>query len=139
MERTRFWRIGLVLLIVIVAVAAIGGGIQRKAWMQGYMMGQLSSGGEGQTVAPLMAYGYPSGGHSFLPVLLGVGLVVGLMFMAGKVMFFHSWKKAGGRPPEEWRKFWERHHDHMPPWCWHEEAPAAAEGEKPAAEKEAEE
>jgi len=136
MVRSRFWRIGLGLLILVIGLAAIGGAIQRNAWMQGYMAGQFSAGGEGQAVSPYMPYGYP-GGHSIWPWVLGIGLIVALV-MAGKFMRFHAWKKTDGKPPADWAKHWRHYHGHIPPWMHHcEEHPAAEEQEvapKPEAE-----
>ncbi|MBN1138396.1 MAG: hypothetical protein JXM73_17540 [Anaerolineae bacterium] len=134
MAQSRFWRIGLGLLILAIGLAAIGGAIQRNAWMQGYMLGQLSAGGEGQAVAPYMAYGYP-GSHSVWPWVLGIGFIVALV-MAFKAMRFHAWKNAGGQPPAEWAKHWHPHG--MGPHWWHGEAPAAAEGEQAAPEQQPE-
>jgi len=135
MAHSRFWRIGLGLLILVIGLAAIGGAIQRNAWMQGYMMGQLAASGEGQALAPYMPYGYP-GAHSIGPWLLGIGLILVLMAMAGRFMRFHAWKKAGGKPPAEWAEHWRRHHGPVPPWMHCGEEHAAAAEEKPAPEPE---
>jgi hypothetical protein len=131
MVRSRFWRIGLGLLILVIGLAAIGGAIQRDAWMQGYMMGQLAASGEGQVVSPYMPYGYP-GSHSIWPWVIGIGLVLVLMAMAGKFLRFHAWKKAGGAPPEEWARHWRHSHGSVPPWMHHCEEHPAAEEEKTA-------
>ena len=62
----RFLMKALVGLLVIALLIGGASSLQRNAWMQGYMMGQLGAGGDGKAVIPYMAYGLQGyGGPGF--------------------------------------------------------------------------
>jgi hypothetical protein len=89
----RFLMKALVGLLVIALLIGGASSLQRNAWMQGYMMGQLSGGGDGKAVIPYMAYGLQGyGGPGLgggLAILLGVGLLA---------LFVHGFQPGLPRP-----------------------------------------
>jgi hypothetical protein len=133
MYRTRFFLAPLVGLIILGLLMMGGFALQRAAWSQGYMMGQLAAGGE----APGLAY-MPYGPNLFGP-FLAIGLLVLLVLAGGfifRVLTWHgtarAWMKFGGPKAEEWARRWHKshaaHHPFTRAWCWDwEETPEAAD------------
>jgi hypothetical protein len=144
------WFKPAVIAIVVIALIVMGASaIQRSAWSQGYMMGQLAAGGEEGAVAPYAPY-YPGGrgfgyypGHhgSFLGGIFKIVMVGFFVFLIFKLLRRHAWKKAywhkyskmkgEGPPPEHWARHWQ---GHMPPWFWGEAKPEE-EADQPAEEE----
>jgi hypothetical protein len=123
MYRTRSFLAPLVGLIILGLLVMGGFALQRAAWWQGYMMGQLAAGGE----APGIAY-MPYGPNLFGPFLV-IGLLVLLVLVGGFIVRLlawqgaaRAWMKSGGPKAEEWARHWHRshggHHPFAPPWCW---------------------
>ena len=142
MLRNRWWVIALIVLGVIL----VGSAMQRTAWNQGYMMGQLTASGEEGAAVPYMAPGFYPGrtfayGHSsgLLGGLFKFGILAALIFVGLKCFRYHAWKTgyAGRISPEQkeaMRQRWAKHwHHHGPPWFWDE-----PEAEETAAEAAAE-
>jgi hypothetical protein len=132
MYRTRFFLAPLVGLIILGLLIMGGFALQRAAWSQGYIMGQLAAGGE----APGLAY-MPYAPNFFGP-FMAIGLLV-LLVLAGGFIFrlltWHgaarAWMKSGGPKAEEWARRWHKphagHHPFTRPWCWDwEETPETA-------------
>ena len=90
----------LVGLLVIALLIGGASSLQRNAWMQGYMMGQLSAGGDGKAAIPYMAYGLQGyGGPGLgggLAILLGVGLLALLFMGFSRVFLGRPWAMQGG-------------------------------------------
>ncbi len=140
-HRKRFWPFVLGALVLIAVVALIGRANTQAAWSQGYMMGRLSAGAEGEALLPYMlGYGQP-GGHSVLPWVVGGILVILGVAVIGKFLRFgawHHWRKAGGpEHREEWAKRWSQHGPPFP-WAWHGPPAGPAEGAEPEAQAEEE-
>ena len=64
----RFLMKALVGLLVIALLMGGVSSLQRNAWMQGYMMGQLGAGGDGGAAIPYIAYGLQGYGGPHLGV-----------------------------------------------------------------------
>ena len=96
----RFLMKALVGLLVIALLIGGASSLQRNAWMQGYMMGQLGAGGDGGAVIPYMAYGLQGyGGPGLgggLAILLGVGLLALLFMGFSRVFLGRPWAMQGG-------------------------------------------
>ncbi|HYN88557.1 MAG TPA: hypothetical protein VER55_08495 [Ardenticatenaceae bacterium] len=138
----------LALLLLFGLLIGASGAAQRDAWMQGYMVGRLSAGGEGDAAAPLAPYFYGGGYRG--PHFGGLGLifVLGLLFFlfgaVGKFFRCWGWRHSGGpgggpwgrhgygppgwgrqQPPESEQGASSRPHRHSPPW-WGRERPSEA-------------
>ena len=105
----RFLAIAIGLLLIFGLLFVVPS-MQRDAWMQGYLMGQMASGkdaGSAALLAPYMMRGGPGfGGFGFfLLIPLGILFFVGL----GKFMRFRAWQHGYG--PGGW------HHHGPPPWA----------------------
>jgi hypothetical protein len=132
----RFLMKALVGLLVIALLIGGASSLQRNAWMQGYMMGQLSGGGDGKAVIPYMAYGLQGYGGSGLggglAILLGVGLLALLFMGFSRVFRGGPWAMQGGPQggpqsgdEQSWQRMAQahaeraaRHWRHGPPGCW---------------------
>jgi len=141
----RFLMKALVGLLVIALLIGGASSLQRNAWMQGYMMGQLGASGGGGAAIPYMAYGLQGyGGPGLgggLTILLGVGLLA-LLFM-GFSRVFHGgpWAMQGGPQggpqsgdEQSWQRMAQahaeraaRHWRHGPPGCWDQAEKTEAE------------
>jgi hypothetical protein len=127
----RFLSFALVVLLVIGLLMFGGSAMQRRAWTQGYLMGQAVANGDGNAGAvltPYMAYGQGFGGPGFglVACLLPLGLLALLFLAAGRSFRHKAWQGAGG-PPEHWRHRWH----HGPGPCRHD-ASAAPQPTGPA-------
>ena len=101
-------------LLLIVGLLFVVPSMQRDAWMQGYLMGQLASGkdaGSTALLAPNMMHGYGPGFGGpgfFLLIPLGILFFIGL----GKFMRHRAWQHGYGQGgPGGW------HHHGPPPWA----------------------
>ena len=96
----RFLMKALVGLLVIALLIGGASSLQRNAWMQGYMMGQLGAGGDGGAALPYMAYGLQGyGGPGLgggLAILLGIGLLALLFMGFSRVFLGRPWAMQGG-------------------------------------------
>jgi hypothetical protein len=147
----RFLMKALVGLLVIALLIGGASSLQRNAWMQGYMMGQLSAGGDGKAVIPYMAYGLQGYGGSGmgggLAILLGVGLLALLFMGFSRVFHGRPWAMQGGDPQggpqggdeQSWQRMAQahaeraaRHWRHGPPGCWDQAEKTEAESSVPA-------
>ena len=148
MEQKRIIGLVVAALVVLGLLLAVGGGMQRDAWMEGYTIGRLTAAagvdGALAPVAPYMPYAMPHRGPGFggfLFLLLG-----GAAFFFVVTRFLHmarwrAWAMQGGQPGAQgdWHG--------GPPWmshggpCGHGDRPAPeqqatpAAGEQPAAER----
>ena len=136
----RFLMKALVGLLVIALLIGGVSSLQRNAWMQGYIMGQLSAGGTGSAALPYMAYGLQGNGGpglgGGLAILFGIGLLA-LLFMGFGRMFLgrpwamHDGPQGGpvggpvGTDEQSWQRMAQthaeraaRHWRHGPPGCW---------------------
>jgi hypothetical protein len=111
---------GLIVLLVIFGLILAGGAAaQRNAWMQGYMMGRLSSGtdGAGANTLPPFAYGGGYGwgyGGPHFGGFLGFLVVVGILFLVfGGMRRFHMmhgpwrqgmWQQGADQPDDPERQ-----------------------------------
>jgi hypothetical protein len=143
----RFLMKALVGLLVIALLIGVSSSMQRNAWMQGYMMGQLSAGGDGKAVAPYMAYslqGYGGSGlGGGLAILLGVGLLALLFLGFGRIFLGGRWATPGGSQAADeqaWQRLAQAHAErvarrwgHGPPGCWDEAGKPVAESSVPEA------
>ena len=146
----RFLMKALVGLLVLALLISGASSLQRNAWMQGYMMGQLSAGGDGKAVIPYMAYGLQgSGGPGLgggLTILLGVGLLALLFVVFGRIFIGRPWATQGGpqggaqgADEQSWQRMAQahaeraaRHWRHGPPGCWDQVEKTEAESSVPA-------
>jgi len=113
----RSWFVGLFVTLIVISLLVLGGvAIHRAGWVQGYAMGQLGTGEEGEAPVPYAPHAFgPWGyrgrylGHS--PVLRGLGLLAGIVgvilvgkLIFGLVVFRHmrpwKWAFASGDVPE---------------------------------------
>ncbi len=147
--------VGLIALLVIGLIVVPG--IQRDAWMQGYLAGQLTGQDAGKA-APLAPYLYPGyGGPAFGPHFGGLGALFGLallfffIFGFGRLFLYRTWRcmesygGQGDRPhrsgPPDDSAYGGRQRRHRPWWDWDEPSPGQpeqpAEGgrEQPYAER----
>jgi hypothetical protein len=125
MSNRRFWLASLSGLIIIGLLILGGYALYTTAWSQGYALGQLAAGREGQAVAPYMPFGFGFPGPLLTLLLLLVLFVVigkflrlliwaivgGPWMMAGG-----PWNMANGPKGQHWAYHWHRHHGPMPPW-----------------------
>ncbi len=132
----RFLMKALVGLLVIALLIGGASSLQRNAWMQGYLMGQLSAGGDGSAALPYMAYGLQGYGGSGLggglAILFGIGLLALLVMSAGRFFFGRRWAMQGGSQDgphaadeQPWQRMAQAHAEHAarhwrqgPPGCW---------------------
>jgi hypothetical protein len=147
----RFLMKALVGLLVIALLIGGASSLQRNAWMQGYMLGQLGAGSDGGAAIPYMAYGLQGyGGPGLgggLAILLGVGLLALLFMGFGRVFLGRPWAMQGGPQggdpqggdEQSWQRMAQahaeraaRHWRHGPPGgCWDQEK-TNAESVEPA-------
>ena len=134
----RFLMKALVGLLVIALLIGGASSLQRNAWMQGYMMGQLSAGGDGKAVIPYMAYGLQGYGGSGLggglAILLGIGLLALLLIGFGRIFLGRPWAMHNGpqggpqdADEQSWQRMAQAHAEraarrwgHGPPGCWNQ-------------------
>jgi len=137
----RFLMKALVGLLVIALLIGGASSLQRNAWMQGYMMGQLGAGADGGAAIPYMAYGLQGyGGPGLgggLAILLGLGLLAVLFMGFSRVFLGRPWAMQGGpqggcqqggplgADEQSWQRMAQahaeraaRHWRHGPPGCW---------------------
>ena len=132
----RFLMKALVGLLVIALLIGGASSLQRNAWMQGYMMGQLGAGADGSAALPYMAYGLQGyGGPDLgggLAILLGIGLLALLFMGFSRVFLGRPWAMQGGPQggpqggdEQSWQRMAQahaeraaRHWRHGPPGCW---------------------
>jgi hypothetical protein len=132
----RFLMKALVGLLVIAHLIGGASSLQRNAWMQGYMMGQLGASGDGKAVIPYMAYGLQGyGGPGLgggLAIFLGVGVLALLFIGFSRVFHGRPWATPGspqggpqGSDEQSWQRMAQahaeraaRHWRHGPPGCW---------------------
>jgi hypothetical protein len=147
----RFLMKALVGLLVIALLIGVASSMQRNAWMQGYMMGQLSAGGDGKAVIPYMAYGLQgSGGPGLgggLAILLGLGLLALLFVGFGRTFPGRRWATPDGTQgdrlgtdEQSWQRMAQahaeraaRHWRNGPPWCWDQAEEAETRSNMPEA------
>jgi hypothetical protein len=117
--RRRFFRMVLVLLLMLALFGIVSRTAYNAGWTQGYFFSQQSAGGaEGGTAVPYpyAHHGYPGwglgrvlfGGLSFLA--FGLFSFLALGFLGRHFLFRRGWKK------EKWQGKWQYHHGHTPPW-----------------------
>lgn len=113
----------LITALIVIGLLMLGGSmIQRSAWTQGYMMGQMAAKGADGAIAPYLAYGPGFGGGPWLGgfgCLLPLGLLALAFFVVGGFFRHRAWHGAGGPqggPPEAWNWRWQHHHQGPPPW-----------------------
>jgi hypothetical protein len=138
----RFLMKALVGLLVIALLIGGASSLQRNAWTQGYMMGQLGAGSDGGAALPYMAYGLQGYGGSGLggglAILLGLGLLALLFVSLSRVFLGRPWAMQGGPQggdEQSWQRMAQahaeraaRHWRHGPPGCWdqaHKAEPAS--------------
>jgi hypothetical protein len=136
MDNRRWLMAGLVLLVVIALVSAIGGSIQRSAWNEGYLVGRLSANAQGGSTAPIdpYLYQYQGGGwgHAGFPgfgcfgFLLFLGLLFFLFIGPGRYFLWRAWRQGEGRGGPHFG-----HHGHRPPWWGEEESPPTSARQGP--------
>jgi hypothetical protein len=128
----RFLMKALVGLLVIALLIGGASSLQRNAWMQGYMMGQLSAGSDGKAVIPYMAYGTQGyGGPGLgggLAILFGIGLLALLFVGFGRTFLGRRWATPDGTQgadEQSWQRMAQAHAEraarrwgHGPPGCW---------------------
>ena len=141
MHGKRFLMKALVGLLVIALLMGGASSLQRNAWMQGYMMGQLGAGADGGAAIPYMAYGLQGYGGPHLggglAILLGLGLLAFLFMGFSRVFLGRPWAMQGspqgggqqggplGADEQSWQRMAQahaeraaRHWRHGPPGCW---------------------
>jgi hypothetical protein len=137
MHGKRFLMKVLVGLFVIALLIGGASSLQRNAWMQGYMVGQLGAGADGGAAMPYMAYGLQGYGGPHLggglTILLGFGLLALLFMGFGRIFLGRSWAMQGGPEggpqggdEQSWQRMAQahaeraaRHWRHGPPsGCW---------------------
>jgi hypothetical protein len=144
----RFLMKALVGLLVIALLIGGASSLQRNAWMQGYLMGQLSSGSgsNGSAALPYMAYGLQGyGGPGVgggLTILLGLGLLALLFVGFGRFFLGRRWATPDGTQgadEQSWQRMAQahaeraaRHWRHGPPGCWDQVEKTEAESGEPA-------
>jgi hypothetical protein len=111
-------RFGVAALVLVLILVAGAGAIQQSAWSQGYMMGLVAGGGEGDALSQYVLYNSGRGlgiGHvigGFFKVgLIFIGLILLAKFVFG-MGYIRRWHMAGG-PGGEHHHGW---HHHGPPW-----------------------
>jgi hypothetical protein len=143
----RFLMKALVGLLVIALLIGGASSLQRNAWMQGYMLGQLGTGADGGAALPYMAYGLQGYGGSGLggglTILLGLGMLALLFVGFGRIFIGRSGTMPGGPQGEEaqsWQRMAQahaeraaRHWRNGPPWCWDQAEEAEARSNMPEA------
>ncbi len=114
--------IGVVVGLLVLGLLMTGiSSMQRDAWMQGYLLGRLSTGSDGGTTGQLLPYLYPGYGG---PHFGGFGFIffLGLLFLlfVGLRHFFRyqAWHQQGGPEGGPWGR-----RGHRPPWWDWDEAP----------------
>jgi hypothetical protein len=142
----RFLIKALVGLLVIALLIGGASSLQRNAWMQGYMMGQLGASGGGSAAIPYMAYGLQGyGGPGLgggLAILLGLGLLALLFVGFSRIFIGRPWAMQGGpqgADEQSWQRMAQahaervaRHWRHGPPGCWDQVEKTEAESSVPA-------
>jgi hypothetical protein len=128
-------------LLVIALLIGGASSLQRNAWMQGYMMGQLGAGADGGAAIPYMAYGLQGYGGPGLgggpAILLGIGLLALLFVGFSRVFHGRPWAMQDGPQSgssqgdplsgdeQSWQRMAQahaeraaRHWRHGSPGCW---------------------
>lgn len=142
MERQRIFGIAVVAVIALGILLAVGGGMQRDAWMEGYTIGRLTAAagvdGALAPAAPYMPYAYPQRGPGFggfFFLLLGGAALFFIFTRFLHMARWRAWAMQGGAPGAqgEW-------HGGPPPWmgkggpwgCGHGHAAPEVKAEAPA-------
>jgi hypothetical protein len=143
----RFLMTALVGLLVIALLMGGVSSMQRNAWTQGYMMGQLGASGDGKAAIPYMAYGLQGyGGPGLgggLTILFGIGLLAILFVSFGRFFRGGRWAMQGGpqggpesEDEQSWQRLAQAHAEraarrwgHGPYGCWNQEKTDAASAE----------
>ena len=125
MLKKRFWVVPLAALIIVALLILGGFAIHSISWSQGYRMGQLAAGGEGDVVVPYAPYGFGYPG-----LFITIGLLFLLLIVVSKFFRFWAWRMAGGPWGVHWAGHWHRPHGPMPSWCWGWEKPSEEKAEK---------
>ncbi|MSP14737.1 MAG: hypothetical protein EXR62_17485 [Chloroflexi bacterium] len=132
MFRGRFIMGILAIFLIFGLFSSIGGGMQRDAWTQGYLVGRLSTSTEGSSAvppAPVLIPGYQgfagfhgaSWGAHFggFGLLLGIGFFFLVLMGLGKFFRFFAWRHMGGPQGGPWGRY-----ESWPPgWGWHHQSP----------------
>jgi hypothetical protein len=129
MFNRRFFVAPLIGLIIIGLLILGGYALYNTGWSQGYTLGQLAAGHEGQAVAPYMPFGF-----GFPGPLLTILLLLLLFVVISKLFHLLIWTMIGGRwmmAGGPWHmadgpqgRHWHRHHGPMPPWWQDWEKPS---------------
>lgn len=133
-----FWKRflwALVVGVVVVGLLVAGGYAAYSAgWSHGNAASQLAAPEEGGAVTPYAPFGFarpgarygfahPGALYGFAPfafilgALFRVGLLVLLIALIGRLLFFRHWRMAGYPPQGPWTRHGHPHHGPMPPWC----------------------
>lgn len=152
----RFVFVVVAFLVVFGIFGAIGSSMRQDAWMQGYLMGQLSAGKEGAAnpvLAPYLYRGFGGfggphfgvGPFGFIFPLLFIGLVI---FGVSRACRYAAWRRGGGQGSGPWGGHHGWHGQQPPaggegrsggsqqpggPWGWHGPTPPGW-GQAPSAE-----
>ncbi|MEZ4865901.1 MAG: hypothetical protein R3C14_31595 [Caldilineaceae bacterium] len=121
-QRKVRWIIGGIVALVL--LGGIASAIRQAGWNEGYMMGLMTSNGNGRELAPyVMRHGYGPWGGGFHAIFGIFGFFFRLIFfvfflgLIAKVLGFWRWRAHG--PHHAW-------HQHHGPWAGPQNVPPTA-------------
>lgn len=135
MNNRRFPVFLIILAVIVLLFVGRSMGAQ-DAWTDGFIMGQLTAGADGATVAYAMQNGgRMGGGNPFLGFLAFGAIFFGGIMLLKTLRFRAMGMMADGPNHERWAermKHWEGRHGHRPPWAfWSEDAEKTTGSETP--------
>ncbi len=115
----RFLGIAIGVLLLFGLLFVVGPSMQRDAWMQGYLVGQMASGKDAGSAALLAPYMMHQGGPGFggFGFFLLIPLAVLFFIGMGKFMRHRAWQHGYGGGAQGWQGGPGGWHRHGPPWA----------------------
>lgn len=121
----------VLILIVLVGLLIFGGQAgQQNAWMEGYLTGLATAGGQdGAAIPYALAMQNQRSGPNFFGMIIGFGMLA-LLFMAfSRGLRYRMCQSGGDGSGDDWMRHWQRHG----PWrgCGPERSEAQSSREEP--------
>ena len=117
-------RVAIGVLVGIVLLSSLAGGIRQAGWNEGFLVGLVAGNGDGQALAPYLAYqtshGWNSGGLGLIGGLFKLLFFGFLLMTLFKVIGFWRWRMHGRSA--DW-------HHHGP---WHQRSQPQAQAQQGA-------
>ncbi len=100
-------RIGIVVLIAALLLGLVVSSVQQAAWSQGYALGLIAGGGQGDTLSQYLLYNNGALGNSGpgFGGFLFIGLLIFGFFALMRMGRMAMWRSRGGPGGEPWGRW----------------------------------